>query len=112
MSEKIEINYDKLNALLQFKVSLKFCADYLDCSVDTLRRRLEEDHNMSFTEYHDLKMQRTAVKLQQKAIEMALSGKSNAVMIFALKNLANWADKQEIQNNISEITIKKEDSDL
>ena len=67
---------------------------------------------MSFTEYHELKMQRTAVKLQQKAIEMALSGKSNAVMIFALKNLANWADKQEIQNNISEITIKKEDSDL
>lgn len=92
---KIELNYDKLDALLQFKVSLDFCADYLGCSEDTIRRRLKEDHGMTFTQYHALKMQRTAFKLQQRAIQLALEGKSHAVMIFALKNLANWTDKEQ-----------------
>ena len=110
-NHKTEVNFDKLDALLQFKVSMKFCADYLGVSIDAIRRRIKERYDMTFTEYHQLKMERTATKLQQKAIEMALDG-NNTMMIFCLKNLANWADKQEIQNNISEITIKKEDSDL
>ncbi len=110
-NHKTEVNFDKLDALLQFKVSMKFCADYLGVSIDAIRRRIKERYDMTFTEYHQLKMERTATKLQQKAIEMALDG-NNTMMIFCLKNLANWADKQEIQNNISEITIKKEDTDL
>ncbi len=110
-NHKTEVNFDKLDALLQFKVSMKFCADYLGVSIDAIRRRIKERYDMTFTEYHQLKMERTATKLQQKAIEMALDG-NNTMMIFCLKNLANWADKQEIQNNISEITIKKEDADL
>ncbi len=114
MTAKIEFDQHKwseLNALLQFKVSLAFCADYLKVSRDTIIRRIKEEYGMTFAEYHKLKMENTATKLQQKAIEMALNG-NNTMMIFCLKNLANWADKQEIQNNISEITIKKEDSDL
>jgi len=91
---KIELNYDKLDALLQFKVSLPFIADYLGVSRDTILRRIKEDHGMSFTEYHNLRMERTATKLQQKAIEMALKG-DRTMLIFSLKNLASWADKQE-----------------
>jgi hypothetical protein len=49
---------------------------------------------MTFAEYHALKMERTAVKLQQKAIELALKGNST-MMIFALKNLAGWSDRNE-----------------
>ena len=93
---KIELNYDKLDALLQFKVSCKFCADYLSVSEDTIQRRIKEDHQMTFNEYHGLKMQRTAVKLQQKAIEQALAGNAT-LMIFSLKNLAGWADKTETE---------------
>lgn len=103
---KIEINYTELDALLQFKVSLAFCADYMKVSADTIRRRLKEDHGMSFTEYHELKMQRTAVKLQQKAIEMALGGNST-MMIFALKNLAKWSDKieEKVQSSTERIVV-------
>lgn len=96
MTAKIELNYDSLDALLQFKVSLKFCADYLNVSEDTIQRRLKEDHGMTFSQYHELKMERTAVKLQQKAIEEALKG-NNTMLIFALKNLAKWSDKIENQ---------------
>lgn len=94
MSAKIELNYDKLDALLQFKVSCNFCADYLGVSRDAIIRRIKEDHGLTFSEYHKLKMEHTATKLQQKAIELALKG-NNVMMIFCLKNLAGWADKQE-----------------
>lgn len=89
---KKKLNYDALDALLQFKTTKKFCSDYLGISEDTIERRLREDKDMTFTQYHELKMGRTGIKLQQKAIEQALSGNAT-LMIFALKNLAGWSDK-------------------
>ena len=98
---KIELNYEVLDALLQHKITKKFCADYFGVSEDTIERRLREDFEMTFKEYHALKLENTSYKLQQQAIQMALEG--NAVMmIFCLKNLAGWSDKQESveQSNI------------
>lgn len=113
MSKKVKLNYDKLDALLQFKVPLRFVAEYMEVSVDAIQRRLKEEKGMTFEEYAALKLQRTAVKLQQKAIEMALAGNST-MMIFALKNLAGWADKLESEHTVSElkILISKEESEL
>jgi uncharacterized protein YuzB (UPF0349 family) len=109
---KIDLNYDALDALLQFKVSLSFCADYLGVSRDTIMRRIKEDHGLSFAEYHALKKERTATKLQQKAIELALSG-NNVMMIFCLKNLAGWSDKKEVDlTSASKIEIHERDKDL
>lgn len=93
-SSKIELNYEVLDALLQHKITKRFCADYFGVSEDTIERRLKEDFKMTFKEYHALKMENTSYKLQQQAIQMALDG--NAVMmIFCLKNLAGWSDKHE-----------------
>ena len=112
MSKKVEIDYKVLDALLQFKVSLRFCADYMKVSRDAIIRRLKEDHGMTFGEYHQLKMEGTATKLQQKAIEMALGG-NTTMMIFALKNLAKWADKIEQDiNGAARIVIDEQDRKL
>ncbi len=92
MTAKTEIDFKVLDALLQFKVSLRFCADYMGVSIDAIRRRIKEKYDMTFSEYHQLKMEGTATKLQQKAIEMALNG-NTTMMIFSLKNLAQWSDK-------------------
>lgn len=91
---KKEIDWKILDTLLQFKVTLKFCADYLETSVDTIQRRIKEEKKMTFEQYHHSKLSRTAVKLQQKAIEMALKG-DRTMLIFCLKNLAGWSDKVE-----------------
>ena len=91
MGAKIDLNYAVLDALLQFKTTKKFCADYMGVSERTIDNKLKKDHKMTFTEYHALKLDRTAYKLQQKAIDMALSG-NTAMMIFSLKNLAGWSD--------------------
>jgi len=96
---RAEFSWKALDAMLQFKVTLEYCADYLKVSRDTIMRRIREEHDMSFTEYAAIKRQRTAMRLQQKAIEMALGGEEKnpnpTMMIFALKNLAGWADKME-----------------
>lgn len=103
MSAKVEVDWKILDALLQFKVTLNYCAEYLEVSADTIQRRCKEEKGITFSEYHELKMQRTAVKLQQKAIEMAISG-NTTMMIFALKNLAGWSDKLENNHKLTEET--------
>lgn len=106
MSAKVNIDWKTLDALLQFKVTLKFCAEYLGVSIDSIQRRCKEEKLMTFEEYHQSKLARTATKLQQKAIEMALGG-DRTMLIFCLKNLAGWADKVESINANSEITYEQ-----
>jgi methylphosphotriester-DNA--protein-cysteine methyltransferase len=107
---RVEFSWEKLDALLQFKATLKFCAEYLEVSVDTVQRRIKEEKGITFEEYAALKLQRTAVKLQQKAIEMALGG-NTVMMIFALKNFAGWSDKIETKLDTSTIQINIDNVD-
>jgi hypothetical protein len=100
---KLEVDFSALDALLQFKVSADFCADYLKVSKATIYRRIKEEYDMTFSQYHSLKMEGTATKLQQKAIQMAMDGNA-PMMKFALTNLAKWSDKVE-ERVISEISI-------
>lgn len=104
MTAKAVLDWKVLDTLLQFKVTLKFVAHELGVSPNTIQRHIKEQKNgMTFEEYHDIKLKRTGVKLQQKAIEMAIKG-DRTMLIFCLKNISGWADKQE--TSISEDTIK------
>ena len=107
---KIEINFEILDALVQFKVTKIFVADYMKVSEDTIEKRIKENFNMTFTEYSKLKQQRTGFKLQQKCIEQALAG-DRTLMIFALKNMAGWSDKLEQTAIDGGIKIDKIDLD-
>jgi len=112
---KVNVDWKVRDALLQFKVTLNYCSDYLGVSNDTIQRRCKEEKGMSFSEYHTLKLQRTAVKLQQRAIEMALTGNAT-MLIFSLKNIAGWSDKVDSEISVESsglnITISKEDMNL
>ena len=109
----IDINFGELDAMMQFKVTKGFVADWFKCSEDTIENRIKENSGMTFTEYNKLKMSRTGLKLQQKAISMALAG-DRTMLIFSLKNMAGWTDKVENEINLKKIgiTIDKEDADL
>ena len=48
---KTEVDFGALDALLQFKVTKRFCADYLKVSEDTIDRRIKEEHGLTFSEY-------------------------------------------------------------
>ena len=109
-----EIDWGKLDAILQFRPPLKTASEILEVSHDTLERRIKEKYDMTFTEYRDLKMGRVVLKLQQKAITDALAG-NNTMLIFCLKNICGWSDnpnkEEETKQNI-QINISKEDLNL
>lgn len=98
--EKIEFDektWGQLNKLLELKATRKICSDILGVSEDTLKRRIDERYKKSFGEYRDEKLSTTKVKLQQKAIIMALGG-DRVMLIFCLKNICGWTDKAEIRH--------------
>lgn len=107
---KVEIDWEVLNAILQFNPTKIVCADILECSPDVLEARIKEIHGLTFTEYKDKKMGKVKIKLQQKALDMALKGHAT-MMIFCLKNLCGWADKQEnVQTGTLQVVIDADDA--
>lgn len=92
-----ELDWSKLDGLLQFKPTLKVCADFLDLSPKTIENKIREKYDCTFSEYRDRQMGTVKVKLQQKAIQMALEGHAT-MLIFSLKNLCGWSDKVEEVN--------------
>jgi hypothetical protein len=69
----------------------------------TLQKKIEEKYNMTFTEYREYQLSGTTIKLIQTALGMAFA-KDRVMLIFCLKNLAGWTDKQE------QITIDKSET--
>lgn len=90
-----EFDWKTLNALLQRGASLLACAEILECSEDTIQRHIKKDFDgITFGEYREKKLQKTIVKLIEKAVDKALGG-DNTMLIWTMKNLAGWSDKQE-----------------
>jgi len=99
----IEIDYDVLEALCQFKVTSTFVADHFGVSSDTIERRVKEKYKITFMQYNKIKMSKIAYQLQQKCFDLAMDGNTTA-LIFALKNIAGWSDKTEGQVE-TEVTV-------
>ena len=99
-SNSKDINWDKLDALLQFKCTREYAAEYIGVSQSTMVNKLKKIKGKTFEEYREHCMQGVSVKLQQKAIEMALGGHA-VMMIFSLKNISKWADKQETLHEVA-----------
>lgn len=89
-----KFDWQILDAMLQFKPKLRFCADYMGVHENTIKDRIKKEKGLTFTEYRDQKMARVKISLMQKAVRMAQDG-NTTMMIFCLKNLCGWADKAE-----------------
>lgn len=97
---KIEIDLKQLQALMRFKPSLEDCAAFFKCSGDTVERRIKEhtisDENpngLTFAEFREQNMVHTRFGLVRTALKKA-DGGDNVMLIFCLKNLCGWKDKQ------------------
>lgn len=96
----IEIDQVKLEALMRFKPTAEDCAAFFRCSVDTIERRIKEftisDENpngLTFAEFRDQNMVHTRFGLVRTALKKA-DGGDNVMLIFCLKNLCGWKEKQ------------------
>ena len=99
-----EINWDKLDGVLQCNATLQMCADFLECSDTHIENEIKRVHQMTFSEYRTAKMAFVKTKLIQKAIDMAIKGHAT-MLIFCLKNLFSWADK--VEQRIEEMPTKE-----
>ena len=90
--KKIELNWDKLDLILQFKPSKDVVADILEVSEDTIERRIKEVKKCTFMEYRNRKMAPVKIRLVRKAIDKAMNG-DNTMLIFCLKNFCGWSDR-------------------
>ncbi len=101
---KKEFDWPKLNAILQYSATKADCADVMEVSEDTIERRIKKEYGLTFAAYRTKKMGKVRIMLVQKAIEQAKSGNAT-MMIFCLKNLCGWADKQEVIETKTETRI-------
>jgi hypothetical protein len=91
---------NQLQALMRLKPTAEDCAAFFQCSVDTIERRIKEytttdelPDGLSFAEFREQNMVHTRFSLIRTALKKADSG-DNTMLIFSLKNLCGWRDKQ------------------
>ena len=100
MTKKAELNWDVIDSVLSVSGSLNQVRYALESkgiivTTKTIQRHIREKFDQSFDEYREFKLGGTKIKLQQQAIKMGLGGHPT-MLIFCLKNLCGWTDKQEI----------------
>lgn len=102
---RVEIDWDVLDALLMCDPSIHYCAGYLGVSVDTIKRNIREEKNMTFSEYKDIRLSVTASEIKSKVVTMAKRG-SLAACRYVLANISDWRDKVESTN----VNLENEES--
>lgn len=105
------IDENQLRTLMRLKPTLKDTAAFFECSEDTIERKCKELADVSFAEFRDQNMVHTRFSLVRKAITKAESG-DNVMLIFCLKNLCDWRDKQPGEEDkvvVNNITQKSEE---
>ena len=92
MSKKID--WSKLDGMLMFDAAKSVCSNELGCSDDTIERHIKKKYKQTFTEYKAEQLKKTVLRLKQKMIKMAMNGNVTC-LIFVLKNLSDWNDKNQ-----------------
>ena len=96
-----DLSHETLVKLMRFKPSLQETAIWFNVSEDTIERRVKKFERMTFSNFREKYSSNLRVKLQEKAIEMALNGNAT-MLIFSLKNICGWMDKVDINEQSPE----------
>lgn len=87
----IPLDWDKVDLLCSYKLSLDDIAYLSNISSRQLEERIRQKDDCTFLVYRAKKLGDTKVKLIKKALEKAEMG-DNTMLIFCLKNLCKWND--------------------
>lgn len=110
---RAELDQGQFEALCRLNPTLKDCAAFFKLSEDTIENRCKEWGYSGFSDARQQNMVHTRLSLIRKAVHMGENG-NVPMLIFALKNLCGWADKQEQQVDHTgiKIVIDKDDKSL
>lgn len=103
------IDWERVDRLCAVQCTAKEIAADQNISVDTLENKIKASHNMSFSEYFDIKRQGGFSSLRHKMYENAMRG-SNPLQIFLAKNWLGMAEKiEQTSANTTTVKISTED---
>lgn len=107
----IEIDMDKLQALMQLSPSREEAASVMGCSVDTIERRIKENTNLTFNEFKEMHFVPTKMSLKQLALKLAKDG-NETMLMYLLRATTDWTDRAQsggvqvnVQNNVSQNVV-------
>lgn len=111
--KKAEIDVKQLKAIMRFKPRVEDAAAFFEVGQRTLERFIKSEFDITFSEFRDRHMVRTRFDLARKAVDKALGG-DNVMLIFCLKNMCGWKDKQpdEVDKVVVNTAQVKSDEDL
>lgn len=89
----INIDKQKLRALMRLKPTLEDTAAFFECDKRTIQRFIHDEFGKTFRDFCDENMVHTRFNLVRKAISLAENG-NVTMLIFCLKNLCDWRDKK------------------
>lgn len=82
-----------LISIMRMKPTLFDVSAIMKLSKRTIERHIKATYGQTFDEFRDQHMVETKFNIIRKAIEKAEAG-DNVMLIFCLKNLCKWVDKQ------------------
>lgn len=91
---KIEIDFETVKKLCKIQCTLEEIAGYLDCSEDTVERRVEEVYGMKFADFFKRHSAGGKMSLRRKQFDSAMGG-NTALLIFLGKQYLGQSDKVE-----------------
>jgi hypothetical protein len=87
------IDPHRLEALMRLKPTKEDTASFFQCSPSTIDRFIRDNYGQTYAEFRDAGMVHTRFEMIRRAIERSKT--SDAILIFCLKNLCGWRDRQE-----------------
>jgi hypothetical protein len=87
-----EVDWVTFEKLCAMHCTQEEIANFLEMSVDTLERRVKEDHDVGFAELYRQKRAKGRISLRRKMMEVAQGG-NVAMLIFLSKNLLGFGDR-------------------
>lgn len=89
---KIPIDWEEFDKLCSLQCTLNEIAGWFKCSPDTIERRVQEEYDRTFADYHNEKRQLGIISLRRRQYQIAMEG-NVTMLIFLGKNLLNQSDK-------------------
>ena len=89
------IDFDEMAKLAQMQCNLGEVASFFDVDPETIKRRVKEKYNLTFTDYKALKGAKGLTSLRQ--MQFAAAKRGNFSMLIHLgKNMLGQSDKHDI----------------
>lgn len=85
-----------LERFMRFGPSIEECALFFGVSASCVEATIKRETGVSFKDFREQTMLWCRHHLKREAIRRAIKGGSDSVLIFALKNVAGWKEKQEL----------------